>query len=369
MSSVLLGAAAGAAASLLYNLGVALQALEARDMPPEVGARLGLLAGLARRPRWLAGTALNVAGWPLQSVALMLAPLAVVQPALACGLVVLLVVGARHMGERVGRREVLAVLAIIMGVAALTLVAREPSTHHASAPVLAGVLAGIGLAALLPLLWARSATVHGAVPALAAGLGFAWSGLSTKFVADAVHDRVWLVALAWAAATGAAALLAMIGEMTALQRRPATQIAPLVFVIQVVVPVAAAPALTGERPGHGAAGIAVLVMALLVVITAAVGLVRSPVVRSLVDDTAPSPEIGIGSSSRAPSARTSRTIALADGGPSDEDASTMSPGRAAGRVGRDVKEAEGFHDVAQQRAERREAIAPDDGHGMSGAGS
>lgn len=323
----MLGALAGAAASLLYNLGVALQALEAREMPAEAGARVGLLARLARRPRWLAGAGLNVAGWPLQSLALLLAPLAVVQPALACGLVALLVVGARHLGEPVGRREVGAVLAIVAGVAVLTLVAGEPSTHHASPAVVATVLAGLGAAALVPLLLTRRGEVDGAIPALTGGLGFAWGGLSTKFVADALHDRLWIVALGWAAATGLAAAVATLGEMTALQRRPATQIAPLVFVIQVVVPVAAAPALTGERPGHGVAGVAGLVIALLVVVGAAVALVTSPVVRSVVDESPASVERGTGDSPRSRNLPANRTTVAGDGAPA---AMTMSPGRAAG---------------------------------------
>ena len=85
MSSLLLGVTAACAASTMYNLGIALQAIEARVSPPELGMRLSLVAGLLRRPRWLAGTLLTILGWPLQTAALLLAPLTVVQPALAFG--------------------------------------------------------------------------------------------------------------------------------------------------------------------------------------------------------------------------------------------------------------------------------------------
>ena len=57
-------------------------------------------------------------GWPLQLLALSLAPLVVVQPALALGLPVLMVMGERMLGERAGRREYLAVGAIVLGVSA-----------------------------------------------------------------------------------------------------------------------------------------------------------------------------------------------------------------------------------------------------------
>ena len=50
-------------------------------MPEEHGLRLSLLLRLLRRPRWLAGAAMNFLGWPLQTVALLLAPLTSCSPA------------------------------------------------------------------------------------------------------------------------------------------------------------------------------------------------------------------------------------------------------------------------------------------------
>ena len=55
-------------------------------------------------------------GWPLQVLALSLAPLVVVQPALAMGLLVLLVVAERMLGEHAGRTEHIAMGAIVVGV-------------------------------------------------------------------------------------------------------------------------------------------------------------------------------------------------------------------------------------------------------------
>ena len=53
---------------------------------------------------------------PLQIVALMLAPLVVVQPALAAGLLVLMLLSERLLGEHAGRYEHLAVWAIVVGL-------------------------------------------------------------------------------------------------------------------------------------------------------------------------------------------------------------------------------------------------------------
>jgi hypothetical protein len=102
--SVAAGIALGAAAACCFDGAVALQALQARAEP-------GLL-GLLRRPRWLAATALAIAGWPLQIAALALAPLTVVQPALALGLVLLLALGVRLLGEPARPRDFAAAAAI-----------------------------------------------------------------------------------------------------------------------------------------------------------------------------------------------------------------------------------------------------------------
>src|ERR671935_1598047 len=102
-------------ASVLFNVAVAVQALDARVLPRELSLRVGLLRRLVRRPRWRLGMLLAVLGWPLHAAALGLAPLTAVQPALAAGLLILLVVASRTLGERVGAREVVAVLLIVAG--------------------------------------------------------------------------------------------------------------------------------------------------------------------------------------------------------------------------------------------------------------
>ena len=65
---MIVGAVLACTASLLYNVGLALQALDARDAPAEERLRPALLRRLVRRPRWLAGTGLSgLLGWPLQA--------------------------------------------------------------------------------------------------------------------------------------------------------------------------------------------------------------------------------------------------------------------------------------------------------------
>ena len=235
------------AASAAYNVAIGLQAIEARDVPAEHGLRASLITQLLRRPRWLAGAALNFLGWPLQTVALLLAPLTVVQPCLAAGLLLLLLMGAHHLHEPVGRREVISLAAIIAGVVVLTVASPQRSDTSASAESLVVVLGALGLLALLPYAISRARHVSGLPVAVSAGVAFAWSGISTKLLSDALSTGDWTGIVGWAAATGLAAALGTASEMTALQSRGATEVAPLVFVIQMVVPVLLAPILVHER--------------------------------------------------------------------------------------------------------------------------
>src|SRR5690349_6716215 len=56
LSDLLLGLLCAFAASVLFDIGVAIQALEARTTEHQEALRPSLLRGLVRRPRWLAGT-------------------------------------------------------------------------------------------------------------------------------------------------------------------------------------------------------------------------------------------------------------------------------------------------------------------------
>lgn len=316
MSSVLLGALAACGASCLYNVGLALQALDARAESPSAALHPGLLFRLATKRRWLAGTALNILGWPLQAGALLLAPLAVVQPSLAFGLAVLLVVGHRRLGEQVGAREVLAFLGILGGVALLAVVASAPSTDHAGAPSLALALGIVGAIALGPFALPRS----GALMTIGAGAALAWSGLSTKLVADALRSGTPAEVLGWALATGLASGVGLLAEMSALQRRPATQVAPVVFVVQVVVPVAVGPVLVSEHWAHVPATLA----GVAVVVGSALALLRSPAVRSLVleDSSAPS---DTGASPADDNRETNASAPSFDDAPAATSSTTTSP--------------------------------------------
>jgi drug/metabolite transporter (DMT)-like permease len=233
------------AAASCYELAYVAQALETRQAGGGAQIEPTLLARLLRRPRWVAGTALAGVGALLQVWALTLAPLTVVQPTLALGLVLLLVLSATVLHEPVGRRERLGVVAIVGGVAVVTLVA---------APGLGGSGDAAGVAALALLLGTltglpfalRGRLRDARLRVLAAAAGDAWAAIGLKLVADALGSGSWLPALAWAASAGLAGFLALTAEMSALQRIAATRVAPVVVSAQVLVPVIAGPLVFDE---------------------------------------------------------------------------------------------------------------------------
>jgi drug/metabolite transporter (DMT)-like permease len=243
-----LGLAAACGASLLFDASIAMQALEARVAPRDEALRPSLLAGLARRRTWLMGTGLGVLGWPLQVTALLLAPIALVQPALAAGLLVLLAVAMRVLGEHAGPREWCGVGAIVAGVAGIAASSPERSSVDGSAADLVLALAPLALLALAPYIAGRGARAAGVLAMLGAGAAFAWTGLSSKLLSDALSRGAAESAVVWALATAAVAGVGLLSEMSALQRLPATRVAPVVYSVQVVAPVLSAP-LIGESWG------------------------------------------------------------------------------------------------------------------------
>jgi drug/metabolite transporter (DMT)-like permease len=286
MGKLVLGIAAAMGASTLYSLGIALQATAAKETLQSEHLRLGLIRELAGRVRWLQGTGLSLLGWPLQLLALSLAPLVVVQPAMAAGLLVLLAVSERLLGERAGRREHLAVCAILLGVLGAALCAPPHSNAQASDEVLTLVLGLLGAASLLPYVMLRLQRRPPAmVTIVGAGVAYGWTGVATKLAADNLHYGFLWVAAAWGLSTAAASAVAALSEMSALQSRPAIQVAPVVFVVQTTIPVALAPLLLGERFTATPFGGVPLAASLAVLMGGAVMLARSPLLLALMEGT------------------------------------------------------------------------------------
>jgi hypothetical protein len=331
MLELVLGIGAAVGASAFYSLGIALQALDAKQAPHEEHLRLALARNLVSRARWLAGTGLSILGWPLQIVALLLAPLVVVQPALAAGLLVLMFFAQRILGEHAGRYEHLTMGAIVIGVVGAGLTAPPLGGTYASDLTITIVLVTLALASLSPyLLQALGRRSPVTVTMLGAGLGFAWSGVATKLASDDLSRGRLLVAAAWGLSTAAASAVAVLSEMSALQSRPAIQVAPVVFVTQTVVPVVLAPLLFGERFSATPLGGIPLAVSLVVLIAGAALLERSPLLLALMEGERTSDASGSAPSPSEPSQPAIRSS------PSTEevDPSTVTTRTSPARAGR-----------------------------------
>lgn len=288
MVKLVLGIACAFGASTLYSLGIALQATAARQEPAERHLRPSLFIGLLQRARWLAGTALTIIGWPLQLLALVFAPLLVVQPALALGLLVLVGIAERVLAERPGRREKVAMATIVVAVVGIAASGPRNSSGHPHAVQLTLLLVGLGVVAAVPYLLSWMGREAPAWTMLGAGLGYAWSGIATKLCEEGLRHGRLLIGLLWALSTGGASAVGALSEMSALQARPAIQVAPVVFVTQTVVPIAAAPLLLGERFPHDPLRGAALALSIAALVGAAAALARSPLLLGLMEAEASS---------------------------------------------------------------------------------
>jgi drug/metabolite transporter (DMT)-like permease len=268
-AAVAAGVGLAACAAACFDGAVAWQALEVRGVPAE-GGRTRLLGRLVRRPRWLAATGLALLGWPLQVAALSLAPLTVVQPTLALGLVLLLFLGSRLLGERVGRAERLGVAAIVIGLGVLAWAAPERRAVAGNDLTIVVAAAGLGAVALVP--WLARDRVSGITAAIGAGCAFAFTALTSKLLSDALARGDWAIVLGAAAATAPFALIGLADEMTALQRIAATRVAPTILVVEVVTPVLLAPIVAGEGWSHTPGGGVLVAVGLAIVAAGAIPL-------------------------------------------------------------------------------------------------
>jgi drug/metabolite transporter (DMT)-like permease len=247
MQEFLLGLGAALLASVLFNVGIVLQAIEARKEPRSLGLRLSLLGRLLQRPRWLLGLALGFAGILPQVVALAHAPFVVVQPTLAVGLLIVLFLGERILHESVGMLEVAGVVAIIAGVALVAWGAPPHSETHRGGAELVAVIVVLAAGALAPFALRGTRFDSSTLLIVAAGVGFAAGNVATKLFGDDAGSGHYGYAAAWALVGLAMGAAATLTQMSAFQRRHATVVVPVSTSVQTFLPIVLEPLFLRER--------------------------------------------------------------------------------------------------------------------------
>jgi drug/metabolite transporter (DMT)-like permease len=233
---------------------------------PAVDARnpVGLLRTVITEPAWLAGFALIATGLGLQVLALAKAPVTVVQPVLASGVVILLIASRLVLAERLGRSELICVAVMAVSVVLIALSATGAAGQvgrHASGIALALVAvptcllaAALGLAAVRHGPGRHRAPALGVAFGLAAGLFYGVSTLAIKALSGTLlvhHLGLGLVVAIVVspypymvfACSGAGLLL----FQTALQRCRVSIIGPVSTIVSSVYFIVAGTWLFGER--------------------------------------------------------------------------------------------------------------------------
>ena len=140
-------------AATAYNVGVILEKRALGRMPAlDVRRVAHMVAGLLTDLAWLAGFGLMLAGLACQVIVLTFEPVSVVQPVLASGVALLLVLSRLFLGERLGRTEFWCVTAMAVALVLLALSAGEGNAaagHHASGVSMAAVMIPSVIAGLL----------------------------------------------------------------------------------------------------------------------------------------------------------------------------------------------------------------------------
>jgi drug/metabolite transporter (DMT)-like permease len=279
---LLLGLASALVASALFNVGLALQVLEARATPKSLSLRFSLLVRLIRRRRWLIGWLLGIIGLGPQVLALATAPFVVVQPALAVGLLLLLLIGSRTLGERVGAHGWIGVVSIVTGVALVAAGAPARTETHRSVVALAAVVAALSIAGLVPFAVRGTRFDSALLVMVASGTGFAATNVATKLMSDDIGSRDFAGAIIWAGVGVGMGVAATLTGMTAFQRRAATIVVPFTTSVQTFLPIVMEPLFLRERWTSAPLGGAPIVAGLLVAVVGTTLVARTHSVSELV---------------------------------------------------------------------------------------
>jgi drug/metabolite transporter (DMT)-like permease len=188
----------------------------------------------------------------------------VVQPVLALGLLLVLILGVRILHEHVGGREVAGVIGIIAGVALVAWGAPAHSEAHRGPVAVLAVFGALAFAGILPFLVRGTRFDTGMLTIVATGCAFGATNVATKLLGDDFNLGHYSNMVFWGAAGLAMGVIATLVNMTAFQRRPATTVVPVSTAVQTFLPIVLEPFFLVEHWGSAhadgipiAAGLAV----------------------------------------------------------------------------------------------------------------
>ncbi|MBA2713457.1 MAG: hypothetical protein H0U55_07890 [Rubrobacteraceae bacterium] len=231
------------ASTAAYNGSAVLLATAARQQPGD----LNRLLALGRSASGLYGIASNLLGWVLEVAALTMLPLTLARILNVAGLGVLLWFARWFLKESLGRREILGIVLIGIGIAAASSAPPHPGNVHPGLGEWALLFAFLMPVVFLPyVLRALRLPAGPILQATAAGLAYALSGILNKGAAYNIVSFDLLPLALFTACIAAIGLVGFSAEIAALRYGQASVVVPIVLALHTVVPIVCAPFLFGE---------------------------------------------------------------------------------------------------------------------------
>src|SRR6202035_3181467 len=234
--------------------------------------------------KWFAiGMLVATASWALHAAALALAPMSVVQVALAAGVVLIAVMADRMFGFKVGRRQWLGLWLTAAGLVmlGLTLPAMHGAHSHFSDPAMISFEAGLfGLGGLLimgPRMGGPSEH-HGMMLGAASGILFGVSDTAIKALTGIVgaHGLLALLLSPWLAVALVASVAAFYASAKGLQDGDAVPVIAVTGTAANIAGIAGGIIVFGDPVAASPTGVVLQALAFVLVIVAA-ALMPAPV--------------------------------------------------------------------------------------------
>jgi drug/metabolite transporter (DMT)-like permease len=271
--------------ALMTNLASLLKHRGCRQAQPvSLGRPLASLRGLAASPWFAAGWGLAALAWVAHVAALSLAPISLVQAVLAGGAVTLAVLSQRLFGERVERRQWLALIIGGGGLALLAATLPQFNGAHSDFSAVAIVsfegglvllAAGVALGHRAP----RLAERRGVLLAVLAGLLFALAGIAIKALTGGAGD--WPLFASLLGLTLACGALAQYTAVAALQGGGAIETIGLMGIVANATQILGGILVFGDPLSPTPLGLALQIGALAMVCLSALLLPSPPGMRRL----------------------------------------------------------------------------------------
>jgi drug/metabolite transporter (DMT)-like permease len=278
-------------AAAIFALGTVLQQKGAMEAPPANTG--GFLGALVSKPVWLAGGVCQVLGFVTQALALDKGELFLVQPIVSLQVVFALPLGIWITSQRVGRREWLGAVAVLVALAVFLGVS-NPEAGRVTVPTgvwIAAVVAVTVLVAAIALFgWRRPPAQKAALYGTTAGILFGFEAAAMKTFDTAISQGFTAVLTSW---SSYALLFSAAGGFYFMQvSLQAGALAPAIASSNAANPIASAAlarTMYLETPQRTAGGKVASLAALVVLIVGLIWLARGQAAPDVAAEPVPRP--------------------------------------------------------------------------------